>query len=152
MFSKETSRSQINQSRQVEADAFSGASSASDIWEFTMTRKLQRAHVIQSKPFLAHESFKSVNVSCALNRTKHFHEKDIAQDIADILDMAVMDLCVSPKIVVCPGRADWAAWAHSPKIRLSQFTKSKFRIPSTKLCQLVSCSMLDVCFKEQSHK
>lgn len=151
MFSKETSRSQINQSRQVEADAFSSASSASDIWEFTMTRKLQRAQ-IQSMPFLARGSFKSVDVSCALNRTKHFYEKDIAQDIADILDMAVMDLCVSPKIMVCPGRADWAAWAHSPKIRLSQFTKSKFRIPSTKLCQFISCSMLDVCFKEQSHK
>lgn len=97
----QTSRSQIDQSRQVEAD-FSSASSASDMWDFTMKRKLQRAHVIQSMPFLAHGSFKSANVSCALNRTKHY-EKDIAQ--ADILDMAVMNLGVSPKIIVCSGRA-----------------------------------------------
>lgn len=130
----QTSRSQIDQSRQVEAD-FSSASSASDMWDFTMKRKLQRAHVIQSMPFLAHGSFKSANVSCALNRTKHY-EKDIAQ--ADILDMAVMNLGVSPKIIVCSGRADWADWALSPKIRLLQ--SSKFRIPSRKkLCQFV-CS------------
>ena len=106
--------------------------------EYQTREKVTASCLIRSMPLLAHGSFNSLNVSYALGAANmHCHEKSNqcvfhADDILD-LDMAMMDLCVSPKIIVCRGRAD------SQQIRLSQFhpTKlgSKFRIPRTKVCQ-----------------
>ena len=121
-------------------------SSGRGMWEFTMKiprdyerrEKVTAFCLIRSMPLLARGSFNSLNASYVLGAANmHCHEKSHqcvfrAQDILN-LDMAMMDLCVSAKIIVCPGGAD------CQQIRLSQFhpTKlgSKFRIPRTKVCQ-----------------
>ena len=100
--------------------------------DYERREKVTTMCLIRSMPLLAHGSFNSLNVWHVLGAANmHCHEKSHqsvfrAQDILN-LDMAMMDLCVSPKIIVCPGRAD------CQQIRLSQFhpTKlgSKFRIP-----------------------